>query len=778
LASLTNESGGIALISRGVILRKSVVVLVFAMLAALGAFVPVASAAPAGPRVVIIVGATHDATPGYRADANAAYAEAIKYTSNVVKVYSPNATWSKVKAAVKGASIVVYFGHGNGWPSPYTYDPKYTTKDGFGLNATAGNGDYNNKYYGEPYVSTLELAPNAVVLLSHLCYASGNSEPGDAAPSQTTARKRVSNFAAGFLKAGAQAVIADGRGGPEPYIRALFTTHATIEDAWQGAPNFHGHVSAFPSTRTPGATAYTDTDGASSGYYRSLVARPGLTTDEVTGATYADTGTDPTTLVVPGRAEVVAAGGGLFPDAALTPDGGTGQPPETAPAGTRLRTVAGGTGSVQVEGIDAPSLSGWMSVTDLRPRDSRGPQVWNVDTAGGRFSPNGDGRSDTAQLSGRFSETVAWHARILGPGGAVLHEATGSGDDFDMTWDGLGGGAPFPDGAYEYSIDAQDAWDNPPVTRTGTITIDTVPAQLTAVAPDGSTERWFAPNGDGSLDTASWTATTAEAGSIVWRVLKADGTEIRRTTISKAAGPAFITWDGRDGIGTIVPDGLYEISIHPRDVVGNQGTSNSRSVRVATTLGFVTSSKGLFYPQDSDRFAKTTSLGFKLTRAATVTWTIVDATGAVVATLLDAQPMAAGTSTRAFDGRRADGSRLKAGMYASVVNATDETATVSQAVAFQMNAFSIKASDTTPKRGQKISVTVTSAEPLSTRPRLFITQPGKTTWSVLLTKVSTYGYKATVTLRTGGKAGTVTFKVVGTDADGHRQRTSQAYAIH
>ena len=74
-------------------------------------------------------------------------------------------------------------GHGNGWPSPYTYDPIYTTKDGFGLNATAGDGDYNNKYYGEPYVATLDLAPGAIVLLHHLCYASGNSEPGDAEPS-------------------------------------------------------------------------------------------------------------------------------------------------------------------------------------------------------------------------------------------------------------------------------------------------------------------------------------------------------------------------------------------------------------------------------------------------------------------------------------------------------------------------------------------------------------------------------------------------------------------
>ena len=76
----------------------------------------------------------------YRSYADQIYSDAIRYTSNVVRVYSPNATASKVKAAVAGASIIVYLGHGNGWPSPYTYDPNYTTKDGFGLNYDA-NGD-------------------------------------------------------------------------------------------------------------------------------------------------------------------------------------------------------------------------------------------------------------------------------------------------------------------------------------------------------------------------------------------------------------------------------------------------------------------------------------------------------------------------------------------------------------------------------------------------------------------------------------------------------------
>ena len=139
-------------------MRTVLAALVAAFLATLGAF---PAAAPQGAlastgdvKVAIIVGATHGVTPRYREDANEVYAEAIKYTDNVVKVYSPNATAGKVRAAVKGASIVVYLGHGNGWPSPYTYDANYTTKDGFGLNATYGDGDYNNKYYGEPSIAS------------------------------------------------------------------------------------------------------------------------------------------------------------------------------------------------------------------------------------------------------------------------------------------------------------------------------------------------------------------------------------------------------------------------------------------------------------------------------------------------------------------------------------------------------------------------------------------------------------------------------------------------
>ena len=142
----------------------AIVLALAAVASTLASAPPVSAAAASSPaKVVIIVGATHSVTSTYRRYADAAYAEAIRHTPNVVKVYSPNATWSRVKAAAVGASVVIYFGHGNGWPSPYTYDPNYTTKDGFGLNYDSnGDGrlsDNENRYYGEPYVRTLDLAP-------------------------------------------------------------------------------------------------------------------------------------------------------------------------------------------------------------------------------------------------------------------------------------------------------------------------------------------------------------------------------------------------------------------------------------------------------------------------------------------------------------------------------------------------------------------------------------------------------------------------------------------
>ena len=767
-------------------MRNAVAAIVLALIASVGALAasPTVTRAATGPKVVIIVGATHGATAGYRADADQVYAEAIKHTPNVYKVYSPNATWARVKAVTVGASIVVYLGHGNGWPSPYSYDPKFTTKDGFGLNATAGAGDYNNKYYGEPSVATLDLAPNAVIILSHLCYASGNSEPGNAAPTQFVARQRVDNYGAGFLKGKARAVIADGHGEAGPYIRALFTSHATIEQVWRSVPDYHGHTRSFASTRTPGATAYTDTDTTTSGYYRSLVTRPGLTSDDVTGLI--DTSTDPSSFVVPGNAEVSTAGGAaLYPDASLTPHGAADPAAPTLAAGTRLRLVASGasttdvgTPSVQVEGIDDASISGFMALADLRPRDSRAPLIWSLDTGLGAVSPNGDTRYDAVRISARFSESVDWRLRIL-DGESTVWTRAGNGTNMSADWDGTSMDGPvLADGTYAYAIDATDGWHNGPTTRTGTISVDTIAGALAAVTPADDVPAGFTPNGDGSRDVATWTATTTEAGRVGIRIVDGTGATVRTLSAAAGVGPVAVSWDGKDATGQPAPDGMYEARIYPRDRVGNIGPTVTRAIRVSTTLGWVTSSKTLFYPQDGDGLAGATLLGFRLARPAVVSLTIRDATGATVRTIIDNESRAAGSWTAMFDGRADDGTFLPTGLYRGVAIATDDLTTVSQAVAFQMAAFSIKASDSTPGRGQRLTVSATSAEALSAAPRLIITQPGLAAWSVAMTRVSTYGYRATVTLRTGGRAGLVSFTVRGVDKYLQVQRTTRAYPLH
>ncbi len=762
-------------------MRKTAVAVALLLVASLGIAVPSVGAAAGDPKVVIIVGATHAATAGYRADADSAYAEAIKYTSNVVKVYSPNATWAAVKAAVVGASVVIYMGHGNGWPSPYTYDPLYATKDGFGLNATAGAGDYNNKYYGEPYVSTLDLAPGAIVLLHHLCYASGNSEPGAAEPTVTVARQRADNYAAGFLKAGAAAVIADGHAGAQNYLRALFTTHQSIEDMWRNQPNANGNVVSFPSVRTPGATVYQDPNTATTGFYRALaIGTLGVTTDEVVSAGYGDTGVDPTSLVVPGNAEVSTAGASLYggPDTTVAPTA-------ALPAGTRLRvvddagqTTAEGPSLVQVKGLDDPATAGYMLTTDLAPRDSAAPVVRALDVGAGAFSPNDDGHGDRAVLRGRFTESVAWTLRIRGAANAVLFEKTGTGSTFEVEWNGFVGGAAVPDGTYAVGVTGVDAWGNAPANATRTMRVDTVAPELTSLTPDAATAQWFSPNGDGVRDTVSLTGTNSETGSLVARVLADGGTLVRTWTVASGSAPSAVTWDGRNASGAYAPDGLYVMSVAPVDAAGNTGGALERPVTLVAALRSVLTSRTLFFPNDRDALAPTTKLQFTLARPMTVTWTVRDASGQVVITHLAGSASPAGSYSWVFDGRRPDGTMLPRGRYTSNVTATDGTLAATQSVAFEADAFTIAPSDTTPGRGQSITVTVNSAESLARAPTLRIYQPGVTAWSVRMTKIATNRYRATIRMKTTGRRGQVSLKVSGLDIKGGAQSTTRVFPLH
>lgn len=269
-----------------------------------------ADGAPAAPRAVIIVGPTEGQTNGYVEDAQAIASDAAGHGMDVVRLYStsntvakPNgttilaATWQNVVTYVNGyggqpATIVVYMGHGNGYPNPYP--PGYLMADrddGFVLDYTshtpcAAGGAKN--YCGEGPIGTyLHPNPNAVVLLEHLCYASGDSEWDTGTPTVSVADQRADNYGAGFLKAGAAAVFAYGVQDLSSVIDAIFTTHETLDDVFMTTGYHPGSDIRFGSSRVVGADVHMNpfAGGAPDGdpYYRSVVGRLTVTTDEVLG---------------------------------------------------------------------------------------------------------------------------------------------------------------------------------------------------------------------------------------------------------------------------------------------------------------------------------------------------------------------------------------------------------------------------------------------------------------------------------------------------------------
>ena len=258
--------------------RHGPLVLLLAALLAVGALATPTPTSAAGIKVAIVVGPAGSLTKTYKSHARSYAALARSYGANVVEVYTPRATWARVKAAVQGANLLIYLGHGNGFPNPYNavLDPKKV--DGMGLNPTLESGNTRTKYYGEYFVKRrITLAKNAVVLLNHLCYSAGSSEPGRANPSLKTAKKRVDNFGAGFLRAGARTVFAETLGNASYVIRSLFTTNRTMTRIFWSAPNkTKTYKISFASKRTPGKSVLMDPRKPGQ-YYRSVVGDLSMT---------------------------------------------------------------------------------------------------------------------------------------------------------------------------------------------------------------------------------------------------------------------------------------------------------------------------------------------------------------------------------------------------------------------------------------------------------------------------------------------------------------------
>lgn len=762
-------------------LLSAFVVAALVLAAPAGVPVRAAHAASGEAKVVIVVGPTGSATADYIADARKAAAAARTWTSNVVEIYSPVATWSAVSAALQGASIVVYMGHGYGFPNPRAKTFDGSAMDGMGLDPPPGNAKSGStKYYGEDIIAgSIRLAPSALVLLGHLCYAAGSSEPGDPDPGPAMARERADNFAAGWMKAGAGGVVADAwYGAAATFIDGLFSSAAPVEDLWRALPSANGAEDAAPSTRTPGAILRLDPAGTK--YWRSITSMPGLTSADVVGGRAGDTGSSPATLQIPGAAEVGAAGAPMYATAAAAADA----PVTVLPPGTRVRVIrdAGtptsgplaGRATVEIRSLDG-SATGVVPVEALLPRDSRPPSAYQVDGVVAGISPNGDGVGDTLALSGRLTEPSTWSATIDAPDGATLVTSGGEGDAFAVTWDGTANGIPVADGTYTVAVRATDAWGNAATVLSLTVRVDRTPPALAVTV--SKTPTTISPDGDGVADTLRTAYRASEAGTLAITVRDITGTVVDTSEVANPAGSSAVIWDGRGPNGALLPDGTYTYQIVPRDPAGNVGSPVARTVVISTTVGWVRSTATVIDPTTPSAVVRDVALSFTLAHAATVTWSMADARGRSIRFFAKGQPMAPGPQAATWDGRDDTGALVPAGTYTMVLRAEDGVTHAVARTTVGVGPFRVVTSPTIPVHGKVATFTVTTALPLAGAPSVRITLPGAGTIAVPVMRVDGATWSGKLKLSAGTRAGTATIAVAGTDATGAAVSSSSRVAV-
>jgi hypothetical protein len=186
------------------------------LFAGLGLAAPARAATPI--RVAIIVGPVgEELTPVYLSLAEAAATAAETRGATVARAYSPDADAERVLAALEGANIVIYFGHGVGSPNPYSAHPNPATTNGWGLNGPQARGDHADSwrdgtlaYYGEAWIAEhARPAPGWVMIYSNACYAPGAGEGFEEPADEKKAASRVDAYSrAPLAELGASAYFA------------------------------------------------------------------------------------------------------------------------------------------------------------------------------------------------------------------------------------------------------------------------------------------------------------------------------------------------------------------------------------------------------------------------------------------------------------------------------------------------------------------------------------------------------------------------------------------
>jgi flagellar hook assembly protein FlgD len=278
----------------------------------------------------------------------------------------------------------------------------------------------------------------------------------------------------------------------------------------------------------------------------------------------------------------------------------------------------------------------------------------------------------------------------------------------------------------------------------------------------------FTPNGDGISDSVAISFVLSE-GAYVQVKVRRNGSGVRSWSTWAQKGAGTIKWDGRKDNGVIAAEGKYTVYITPTDRAGNKGEPGSAQVKILNSVHSPAANPALFWNRDGDALAPSAALKARLKREATVSWVIRDREGAVVRRGIDKELRGPGDVRFVWDGRDDDGASTPDGKYTARIVAKTANGTYAHDIAVRHMPYKAWTTRWTRKRGDRITLKVTSAEPLAGKPVVTANQPGIAKYTVPAKKVSRLSsteFKVVIQTRNKGKAGDMKVRVKGTDKGG------------
>jgi hypothetical protein len=319
-----------------------------------------------------------------------------------------------------------------------------------------------------------------------------------------------------------------------------------------------------------------------------------------------------------------------------------------------LRAISGhrDTGPSECPGNDAyallPSLAKRVAATGL-------PKIYSPTAAGALGGP--------IRFQARLSAAAAWTVTIANGAGKTVAAGHGTGTLVDWTWHAPRGGKT----GYRWTISTLGAR---PVTGTfGRVPTGSggpgspAPPQLSGVSLSTG---FVAPVGDDATQVVLHFTLSASLATTV-QVVAPDGTTSTLESGTLPAGANTVQIDA----GSLA-DGVYRVIVAPAGLA-----PVTETLTVDRTLTGLSASSGGVSP-NGDGIDDTITFSFTLSQPTSVQLTI-DQNGSPVATPFDGV-LQAGSSSIAWDGTGADGTRLPEGAYVAMLTYSDALGTFTQSL--------------------------------------------------------------------------------------------------